>query len=269
MRGNHALQSKELALKTLLALTLSFILQFSVLAQPQQGSIPSEVKALADELKQNLNIAELLQDSREDIVELERITSREYKKGDWYKGINPEIIPQLSDDEIVDFYVTFASAYLVCSSYATSSLSAGYHRNMEPASVLPPPCLALMGYFADNMKIATGSELSDFMNLVQTHSQALSTVAQNLVASRYYETAIYKYNEKELNKYGMEVEGPFHEYVNSSEYGLRNMGRLWENILRNIPSLANADIYGFYISGLFAYVAFEQGEARIFMLTRY
>ena len=213
-------------MKTLFALLLPFVLSFSILAQPQQGPIPPEVKALADELKENLNISELLRDSRDDIVELERFKSREYKKGEWYHGLNPEMVPQLSDDEIVDFTVAYDNAHLICYSYLHSLISIAVVSDTDPESVLPPACFSLMGYFDDNMKIATEDELSDFMALVQTHSRELSALAQNLIASHYHETVMYKYMEGQLNKYGMEVEGPFHEYVNSSEHGLRNWATL-------------------------------------------
>ena len=256
-------------MKTLFALFLSFLLSFSVLAQPRQGVIPPEVKTLADELKENLNISELLRDSRDDIVELERFKSREYKKGEWYHGLNPEMVPQLSDDEIADFIIAYNNAALVCFSYMQSLMPYVAARTKNSESALTPECFSFLDYFDDNMKIATEDELSDFMALAQTHSQELSGLARILTIVRYHEAVMYQYVESELNKYGMEVEGPFHEYVNSSEHGLRNLGRLWENTFQNIPGLKNADIYGFYISGLFAYVAFEQGEARIFMLTEY
>ncbi len=229
--------------------------------------IPSEVKALANQLKQGLNIGPLLQHSRDDIVELARFKSDQYKQGGWYNGLNPEIIPHLTDDEIVDFATALGNARLVCYSYALSHLPAD--SNINPNSFFPPACASLLNYFDDSMKIETEDELSELMQLLQNHSSALATMAQTLVASDYDETAIYKYNEKLLNKYGMEVEGPFHEYVESSEHGLRNLGRFWRDTAQNIPNLKNAELYGFYISGLFAIVAFEQGQARIFMLSRY
>ena len=262
---------KESVLKTLFPLFLSFALFFSVFAQPQQGPIPPEVKALADELKESLNIGELLQDSRNDIVELERLRSRRHQTGAWYRFLNPEMVPQLSDDEIADFMVALHKVNLVCFSSLTSSLPTGDSYNVEinPTLVLPPVCLFLAQYLDNYMKIETQNQLADFMNLVQRHSRELAISAQLLTALPYYEMPIYEYNKQVLNTYQMEIEGPFHEYVNSSKRGLHNLGRLWENTFQNVPGLDSADIYGFYISGLFAYVAFEQSQARIFLLTRY
>ena len=127
----------------------SFILLFSVLAQPQQGTIPPEVKALADELKENLNVAELFRDSKEIIVEIERfkIKSRRYTTGRrYYHGLNPQMIPQLSDDEIVDFVVALTNVELVCFSslsrvrYVLMSLSSAMKISNR---VIPSECSSL------------------------------------------------------------------------------------------------------------------------------
>ena len=154
-------------MKTIFTFVLSTVFQFNIFAQPQQDSIPPEVKALADELVENLNISELLQGSRDDIVEIKRFKSRGYKRGGWYSGLNPKMVPQLSDDEIVDFTVAYNNALLVCFSYFARSLPFDGTHDIDLVSFLPPSCFSLWDYFRDNMKIETRDELSNFMNLVQ------------------------------------------------------------------------------------------------------
>ena len=250
-------------MKTLFALVSSFILLFSVLAQPQQGGIPHEVKALADELKENLNVAELFRDSKEIIVEIERfkIKSRRYTTGRrYYHGLNPQMIPQLSDDEIVDFVVALNNAALVCYSFIMSALRFDEFASYEDAeSTFPSACFSLGKYFGDDVRIETKEELSDFMALVQAHSQELSTMSLLLTTFRYYETDAYRYNTEFFYSGNREIE----ELV-SYNYP----GSITE-LAQNISGLKNADIYSFYMSAFMVYVAFEQGKARVFMIDGY
>ena len=227
-------------MKAILTFVLSVTFQLNIFAtQPTstQSDIPPEVEALVDELRENLNAGELLQHSRDDILKIMRNAPRflDFR-------INPFLIPNLTDDEIMDYITFWTDLVVICSAFygQYSSLPSQVPYFCEEQTLLP---------LVDHT-IETKNDLEDFLNFGKTHSSSLFTLAKKLATSRYYENPQYKASEDEYSNFGK-----------TGEITLYRGGFP----IPSVPSLQN-DLYHFRIMSLWGYIAFEHGQARLLFL---
>ena len=157
-------------------------------------------------------------------------------------GISSFLIPNLTDDEIIDYITLWTDLVVICSAFygQYSSLPPQVPYFCEEQTLLP-----LL-----NLAIETKNDLKIFLNFGKTHSSSLFTLAKKLATSRYYENPQYKASEDEYSNFGK-----------TGEITLYKGGFSF----LNIPSLQN-DLYSFRIMALWGYIAFEHGQARLLIL---
>ena len=207
--------------------------------------VPAEVEALFSDIKENLNAGHHLRLAHGELIaSLKADTSSSFWDGALSElyGLAPGLIPQLADDEMVNFIAACADFNLTCLAEADSGIDVKIH---APFSRRQESSICEQGLpgFMWGAIIETREEFDDALRFLNTHSANLKQIAKTLTQNSYW------------TKLPFQGHGP----VGTDSTTPKER----EAINRLLYVFNQDELYLFYFIGNFGMIGFKNGQAKL------
>ncbi len=268
----------------ILSTSLFFINTFVAAQFSDDHGVPREVEELVADIKENLDAGDRLRRSKREIIVLIRLGGEISGRLE-----GKRISALLTDDELIEFIADWVDSVFICrmaketiyrllwedilEEYSQNTnvfadrkkyfndffrnpelLNEFQNVNTEKLMTLilqyPLSCRQKMSY------IDTEEEVANFLKIAKETKHELNEVSRELVASRYWQTPLYRQLVNTLNDgyggYGERISGPFPRDE-------KDVSKLYE--------IANVhEIYLFTLTGFWGIIGLSNGQAKLFMM---
>ena len=230
---------------------LSFVFAtafFTPLLLVKAQTVPAEVEALFSDIKENLNASRHLRQAHRELITSSKVDTSAFWPDAWSSlySLAPGLIPQLADDEMVNFIAARADFALVCRAEAYSGINVKirvpFSRRLE-SSV----CEQGIPDFIWGMTIETREEFDDAQRFLTKHNASLRQVAEAL-ADRSYWTRLSP--RRNVDPVGADSATPEEQRT-----------------LNELATFFNQDeVYVFFFVNVQGVIGFKNGQAKLLMM---